>query len=168
MKNELMHIENKIYIIRGHRVMLDSDLAELYDVKTKELNKAVKRNLDRFPSDFMFVLTPSEHESLRCQIGTSNDGRGGRRYLPHTFTEQGVAMLSSVLKSRRAIQINILIMRAFTKLREMISTHKDLQKKIDEMEKKYDSQFKGVFAALRHLLEAPREKHSKVKGFISN
>ena len=169
VKHVILHtnIENKIFIIRGRKVMIDHDLADLYGVKTKELNKAVKRNLERFPSDFMFGLTVEESKSLRFQIGTSNAGRGGRRYLPHAFTEQGVAMLSSVLHSRRAIQVNIQIMRAFAKIREMILSHKDLQRKIDGMEKKYDGQFKVVFNALRKLLKRPKKRLTQVKGFIS-
>jgi hypothetical protein len=113
-------IERRIYAIRGHRVMLDSDLAELYEVPTKVLNQAVKRNLARFPADFMFMLTQEEAESLRSQFVTSNVGRGGRRYLPYVFTEHGIAMLSSVLNSERAIKANITIMRAFVQLRKMI------------------------------------------------
>src|SRR4030067_2646197 len=136
-------IERKIYLIRGHKVMLDSDLAELYGVATKRLNEQVRRNLKRFPSDFMFQLSSKEAESSRSQVATSK--RGGRRYLPYVFTEQGVAMLSSVLNSDRAVQVNIAIMRVFVKLREMIATNKDLAKRLDELEKKDDSQFKVVF-----------------------
>jgi len=143
--------------------MLDSDLAELYGVKTKELNKAVKRNKERFPDDFMFQLTKKETENLRSQIGTSS--WGGRRYLPYAFTEQGVAMLSSVLRSKRAIYVNIQIMRTFTKLREILSTHKDLQRKIEEMEKKYDQQFKIIFDAIKTLLQHPEPKKRPI-GFI--
>jgi ORF6N domain len=114
--------------------MLDSDLAELYQVPTKRLNEAVKRNFDRFPEDFMFQLTDQETDSLRSQFATSNVGRGGRRYPPYAFTELGVAMLSSVLNSERAVQMNILIMRAFVKLRELLATHKDLARKIEKLE----------------------------------
>jgi len=145
-------IEQKILLIHGHKVMLDSDLAELYGVQTKALTRAVKRNLDRFPGDFMFQLTPDEVEDLRRQFGTSK-GRGGRRYLPYVFTEQGIAMLSSVLRSKRAVQVNIMIMRAFVRLREMIASHKDLARRLAELEKKYDSQFKVVFDAIRQLME---------------
>jgi phage regulator Rha-like protein len=127
-------IERRIYLIRGHKVMLDSDLAELYQVLTKNLNKAVARNPERFPGDFMFQLTAEEAESLRFQIGTSNEGRGGRRYLPYAFTEHGVAMLSSVLHSQRAVQMNILIIRAFVKLRELLATHKELADRIEKLE----------------------------------
>jgi len=154
-------ISNMIYIIRGHKVMLDADLATLYGVKTKILTQAVKRNIRRFPDDFMFQLTNEEEECLRSQIVTSKPGRGGRRYLPYAFTEQGVAMLSSVLNSERAIQVNIAIMRTFTKLRQMIETHKDLRLKIEEMEKKYDKQFRIVFTALKELLEKPTEISEK-------
>ena len=114
--------------------MLDSDLAELYRVETKALNRAVKRNPARFPTDFMFQLTEDEAESLRCQFGTSNDNRGGRRYLPYAFTEHGVAMLSSVLNSERAIEMNILIIRAFVRLREVLATHRDLARKMERLE----------------------------------
>jgi len=156
-------IERKIYLIRGHKVMLDSDLAELYGVETFNLNKAVKRNIDRFPSDFMFQLTIEEAETLRFQIGISKTGgRGGRRYLPYVFTEQGVAMLSSVLNSKRAVHVNIAIMRAFVKLREMLASHKDLARKLEQMEKKYDAQFKVVFDAIRQLMTPPETKKRKI------
>jgi phage regulator Rha-like protein len=156
-------ITNKIYLMRGMKVMLDRDLAELYDVETRTLVQAIKRNKQRFPPDFMFQLSKDEFDSLRSQIVISK-GRGGRRYPPYAFTEQGVAMLSSVLNSDRAIQVNILIMRAFTKLREMLSTHEDLKKKIDDMEKKYDQQFQIVFEAIKQLLETD-EKPKKKIGF---
>ncbi len=147
-------IERRIYLIRGHKVMRDTDLAELYGVETFNLNKAVQRNIDRFPADFMFQLTKEEAKSLTFQIGISKrSGRGGRRTLPYVFTEQGVAMLSSVLRSTRAVQVNILIMRAFVRLREILSTHKDLARKLEEMEKKYDAQFRVVFRAIRELME---------------
>ncbi len=158
-------IERKIYLIRGHKVMLDSDLAELYKVATKVLIQAVKRNVQRFPPDFMFQLNSQEVISLRSQIVTSKSGRGGRRYLPYVFTEQGVAMLSSVLNSERSIQVNIAIMRAFVKLRQMLATHKDLAKKLEEMEKKYDAQFKVVFDAIRQLMTPPQSKRRKI-GFL--
>jgi hypothetical protein len=138
--------------------MLDSDLAELYQVETKNLNKAVKRNLERFPEDFMLQLTDEEADSLRFQIGTSKVARGGRRYLPYVFTEQGVAMLSSVLKSKRAAQVNILIMRAFVKLRELMATHKELAHKIEALERKYhahDKELQIVFEAIKKLLQPP-------------
>ena len=157
-------ILKKIYFIRGRKVMFDSDLAELYEVETKYLTRQVRRNSERFPSDFMFRL--NQDEFLRCQNVTSEQGRGGRRYLPYVFTEQGVAMLSSVLHSKRAIQVNIQIMRAFTKIREMLQTHKELWRKIEEMEKKYDQQFSVVFKALKELLELP-EKPKRRIGFHS-
>ncbi len=155
-------IQSRIYFLRGRKVMLDSDLAELYKVPAKQLNRQVKRNIERFPEDFMFQLTPNEEDRLRCQFGTSNAGRGGRRYLPYMFTEQGVAMLSSILRSKKAIQVNIQIMRVFTKLRQMLEAHKDLREKIEAMEKKYDHQFKMVFDALRELLEPPRKPKRKI------
>ncbi len=127
-------IERRIYFIRNKKVMIDADLAELYQVLTKNLNLAVRRNRDRFPEDFMFQLTKEEAESLRLQIATSNEGRGGRRYLPYAFTEHGVAMLSSVLGSKRAVQMNILIIRAFVKIREMLATHKDLAVRMEKLE----------------------------------
>ena len=130
-------IENKIFIIRGVKVMFDKDLADLYEIETKNLNKAVKRNIERFPDFFMFQLTEEEFNSLRCQIGTSKDGRGGRRYLPYVVTEHGVLMLSSVLNSKKAIAINIQIMQAFVKLREMALVNKDLTQRLDEMEHRF-------------------------------
>jgi hypothetical protein len=161
MSKELLvrEIGQKIYFIRGHRVMLDSDLAELYEVETKALKRSVKRNLSRFPEDFMFELTREEYETLRCQIGTSKtrgDSRGGTRYLPFVFTQEGVAMLSSVLSSDRAIQVNITIMRAFVKLRELLETNKDLAKKLEQLERKFgdhDEKFKIVFEAIRKLMD---------------
>ena len=148
-------VEDRILSIRGHRVMLDADLAELYGVPTKRLNEAVRRNAARFPEDFMFQLTADEAEILRSQFATSN-GRGGRRYIPYAFTELGVAMLSSVLNSERAVLVNIAIMRAFVRLREMAASHKDVLRRLDEMEGKYDRQFKVVFDAIRALMEPPK------------
>ena len=144
-------IERSIFLIRGHKVMLDSDLAELYGVTTKRLNERVMRNFSRFPEDFMFQLTESETQLLRSQIATSKKGRGGRRYPPYAFTEQGVAMLSSVLGSKRAIQVNIEIMRAFVRLRRILASHADLARKLEALEKKYDTQFKIVFDAIRQV-----------------
>jgi len=141
-----------IYLIRDKKVMMDRDLAELYGVDTAQLKRAVKRNIERFPSDFMFQLTKQELEDWRCQFGTSNGTKMGLRHLPMVFTEQGVAMLSSVLRSRRAISVNIQIMRAFTQLREMLSTHEDLRRKIEDLESKYDRQFEVVFEAIKQLL----------------
>jgi len=146
-------ITNKIFVIRGKRVMLDSDLAMLYGVSTKRLNEQVRRNKKRFPEDFMFQLTKEEVNFLRSQNATSK--RGGRRYLPNVFTQEGVAMLSSALNSERAIMVNIQIMRAFAQLRRMLLTNRDLRRKIEEMEKKYDKQFAVVFQAIKQLLEPP-------------
>ena len=160
---ELVPIEliaSKIYLIRGIKVMLDKDLAGLYDVETKVLKQVVRRNINRFPSDFMFELTKDEFNNLRSQIVTSS--WGGARYLPMVFTEQGVAMLSSVLKSDRAIQVNIQIMRAFTQLRKMLSTHEDLKRKIESMEKKYDEQFQIVFEAIKQLIETDEKPKKKI------
>ncbi|MFN7948190.1 MAG: ORF6N domain-containing protein [Blastocatellia bacterium] len=147
-----------MHLIRGQKVMLDSDLAELYEVETKVLNQAVKRNLERFPEDFMFQLTTEEAGNLRSQIVTSSPAHGGRRYLPYVFTEQGVAMLSSVLRSERAVQVNIAIMRAFVKLRELMTTHRELSDKITALERKYDAhdeQIRKIFEAIRLLLTPP-------------
>lgn len=155
-------IERKIFLIRGRRVMLDRDLAELYGVETRDLNKAVKRNIDRFPGDFMFQLTNEEFGNLKFHFGTSS--WGGTRKLSYAFTENGVAMLSSVLNSKLAIHVNIQIMRTFTRLREILLTHKDLARKLAEMEKKYDTQFKVVFDAIRQLM-TPDEPKKKPIGF---
>jgi len=158
-------IEKKIYLIRGHKVMLDSDLAELYKVETRTLIQAVKRNINRFPSDFMFQLNYQEVASLRSQIVTSKPGRGGRRYLPYVFTEQGVAMLSSVLNSERAIEVNIAIMRAFVKLREMLSSNKELAHKLAQLERKiekHDDEIKLIFDAIRQLMTPPETKKMKI------
>ena len=157
-------IENKILLLRGQKVMLDRDLAELYGIRTMVLNQAVTRNSDRFPEDFMFQLTSEEFESLISQIVISK-GRGGTRKLPYVFTEQGVAMLSSVLRSPRAVQVNIMIMRAFVKMRELIASHKDLAARLDEMEKKYDHQFNYVFEAIRELIIPPQQKKKGDFGF---
>lgn len=165
-------IEQKILVLRGENVMIDHDLAELYGVKTKVFNQAVRRNLERFPEDFMFQLTTQEFEELRSywessglrsQIVTSK-GRGGRRYLPYVFTEQGVAMLSAVLRSKRAIAVNIAIMRAFVKLRQMILSHKDLARRLDELERRYDTKFRVVVDAIRKLME-PTEGSKQRIGF---
>jgi phage regulator Rha-like protein len=149
--------------------MLDSDLAEMYGIETFNLNKAVKRNPDRFPEDFMFRLAKEEAESLRFQIGMSKPtGRGGRRYLPYAFTEHGVAMLSSVLNSERAVQVNILIIRAFVKLREVMATHKDLAQKIEALERKYkdhDQEIQVIFTAIKKLLEPSPQPPKRRIGF---
>ena len=156
-------IERKIYLIRAHKVLLDSDLAELYGVEVKQLKRQVRRNIKRFPEDFMFQLQKEEYESLRSHLGALKRGEHAK-YFPYAFTEQGVAMLSSVLNSDRAIEVNIQIMRAFVKLREMLSTHKDLARKLADMEKKYDTQFKVVFDAIRQLMK-PDEPKKKPIGF---
>jgi hypothetical protein len=155
-------IERRILLIRGQKVMLDFQLAELYQVETKALKRAVRRNRDRFPEDFCFELSAEEYENLRYHFGTSS--WGGRRYPPLAFTEQGVAMLSSVLHSKRAVQVNIEIMRAFVHLREIIATHKDLARKLEELEKKYDKQFAVVFDAIKQLMTPP-EKPKRQIGF---
>lgn len=149
---QLSNIESKIYELRGLKVMLDHDLAELYEVQTKNLNLAVKRNLKRFPGDFMFQLTKTEWESLRFQFATSKS-RGGTRYLPYAFTEQGVSMLSGILTSDKAIDVNISIMRAFVFIRQYALSHKDLTLKLQELESKYDKQFKDVYEAITFLLQ---------------
>jgi hypothetical protein len=146
--------ERRILFLRGHKVMLDGDLAALYGVPTKRLNEQVRRNQGRFPEDFMFRLTAKEDRALRSQSATSKR-RGGRRYVMYAFTEQGVAMLSSVLRSERAVQVNIAIMRTFVKLREMLSSHRDLARRLDEMETRYDAKFRVVFDAIRALIESP-------------
>ncbi len=149
-------ITERILVLRGQNVLLDSDLAKLYGVPTKVLNQAVKRNLTRFPSDFMFRLDREEDTGLRSQIATLKRQRGQhRKYLPYAFTEQGVAMLSSVLRSERAIQVNIEIMRTFVRLRRMVMSHSDLANRLDALESKYDSQFKEVFDAIRQLMKPP-------------
>lgn len=163
-------IQNKIYLIRGQKVMFDSDLAFLYGVETKVLIQSVKRNLRRFPLDFCFQLTQEEYGFLRSQIVTSKEGRGGRRYSPFVFTEQGVAMLSSVLKSERAIEVNIQIMRVFTKLRELMISHKDLARKIEDLERKFQDKFQEhdkkiilIFNAIKELL-VDKEEAAKKRG----
>jgi len=164
-------IENKIYLIRGHKVMLSSHLAKLYAVEVKVLIQAVKRNIERFPADFMFQLTWEEMQYSRSQIVTLNDiAKRGRniKYLPYAFTEQGVAMLSSILNSKRAIQVNIAIMRAFVKLRQILSTHKDLIHKLNELERKtekHDMEIQGIFEAIRQLMAPPPEKPRRMIGF---
>lgn len=161
------NIEKSIFLIRGQKVILDADLAGLYGVGTKTLNRAVNRNKERFPADFMFQLRKKEFDNLRYQFGTSSYW-GGRRYPPFAFTEQGVAMLSSVLKSQQAILVNISIMRAFVRLREMASAHKELAEKLSELEKKYDKQFLVVFEAIRQLMLPPHQPGKTRRiGFIT-
>lgn len=182
-------IEQKIYVIRGERVMLDSDLAEIYGVETKMFNRAVKRNINRFPEDFMFQLTAEEYESLRFQIGTSNDdslkfqigisndeslrsqfatskkGRGGRRYLPNVFTEHGAIMAANILNSEKAVTASVQVVRAFVKLRQILASNTELAKQLEALEQKYDEQFKVVFKAIRQLM-LPPDKPQRNIGFI--
>ena len=156
-------IEKAILLMPRQKVMLDADLAELYGVETRVLVQAVKRNLGRFPEDFMFQLSKEEADFLRSQIVTLEKGRGQHsKYLPYAFTEQGVAMLSSVLHSQRAIQVNIEIMRAFIRLRQMLATHIELARKLDALERRYDSQFKQVFDAIRQLMAPPEPKRRPI------
>lgn len=155
-------IERSILLIRGHKVILDADLAELYGVETRALVQAVRRNLERFPDDFMFQLTKKEFANLRSQFVISSPGWGGRRYPPYAFMEQGVAMLSSVLRSERAVQVNIEIMRAFVRLRQMLASHAELARKLDALEQKYDAQFKAVFDAIRQLMMPPEPKRRRI------
>jgi len=154
-------IERRVLLIRGHRVMLSTDLANLYAVEPRVLMQAVKRNRERFPADFMFQLTEQEFDRLKSQIVISSWG-GLRRAYPYAFTEQGVAMLSSVLRSKRAIQMNIAIMRAFIQLREMIASNKGLARRLNELEKKYDGQFRVVFEAIRELMAEPEAKPRRI------
>jgi len=157
-------IQQCIYLIRGHKVLLDSDLAQLYRVETKVLNQAVARHKGRFPSDFMFRLNSDEFNNLRSQIVTSS--WGGRRYPPRAFTEQGVAMLSSVLRSRRAIEVNIAIMRTFVKLREILATNTALRRKIEAMERRYDEQFKLVFKVLSEMVMPDKKPKTRI-GYLT-
>lgn len=160
-------VERAILIIRGHKVLLDSHLATLYGVTTARLNEAVKRNIERFPDDFMIHLTPHEHNSLTSHFAIAN-GRGGRRNPPYAFTQEGVAMLSSVLNSPRAVAVNIQIMRAFVRLRDMLASHVDLARKLEELEKKYDGQFQIVFDAIRQLTTEPEPSPKPRIGYITD
>jgi len=166
----LARIEKMIYVIRGLRVMLDSDLAELYEVETGRLNEQVKRNIERFPDDFMFQLTPEEHDALRSQIAISKKGKGGRRYQPLVFTENGVAMLSSVLNSPKAIQVNISIMRIFTKLRSFLALENTTDKRLGDLEKNTSKLFRVVFQRLDTIEEtiAPRLPSTRKKIGLKN
>jgi len=167
-KSEIVPIEviiSKIIFVRGEKVLLDRDLAELYGVETKVLKQAVRRNIKRFPDDFMFELTKEEFENWRSQFVTSNSDKMGLRYRPMVFTEQGVAMLSSVLRSNRAIEVNIAIMRAFVQLRKMISSHKELAHKLSELEQRlegHDEQIQVVFEAIRQLMAPPKKPRKKI------
>jgi len=173
MANELASIQNIIYEIRGQKVMLDSDLAKLYEIETKALNRAVKRNLDRFPEFFMFQLTEDEFNSLRCQFGTSNERKGGRRYLPFAFTEHGVLMLSSVLNSKKAISVNIEIMVTFIKMRQYALSQSGTDEQIAELRKllmlyieKNDKRVNDIIIVLNNLIEKPKE--TKKIGFCTD
>lgn len=159
-------IENKIYFIRGRKVMLDRDLAKLYGLPIKRLNEQVKRNLERFPADFIFQLNKEETAALRSQFATSKKGRGGRRYLPYVFTQEGVAMLSSVLHSRRAIAVNIQIMRVFVRLRQLLGSHKELAFKLKELENKidkHDEEIRTIFEVIKQLMAQPEPEPEKPK-----
>jgi hypothetical protein len=160
-------VERRILSIRGQKVMLSTDLAELYEVAPKVLMQSVKRNRERFPADFMFQLSRIEYANLKSQIVTSSWG-GVRRATPYAFTEQGVAMLSSVLRSPRAVQVNIAIMRAFVKLRQILATHRELAQRLEEMESKYDAQFKAVFDAIRELMRPPEKPRRRIGFAASN
>ncbi|MDP2804511.1 MAG: ORF6N domain-containing protein [Gallionellaceae bacterium] len=161
-------IESQILLVRGQRIMLDADLAALYEVETGALNRAVKRNSERFPADFMFQLTAEEFTDLRCQIGISNNsvgnaaGRGGRRHLPYAFTEHGTIMAASVLNSRRAVEASVQVVRAFVQLRQMLASNAELSRKLVAMEKNYDIKFKAIFEAIHQLMTPtdPKKKHS--------
>ena len=161
-----IRIEQRIFLWRGQKVMLSPDLAHLYRVEPRALVQAIKRNLDRFPADFMFQLNVEEFRNLKSQIVTSSWG-GLRRAAPYAFTEQGVAMLSSVLRSKRAIQVNVEIMRAFVRLRRMLASHADLARKLEALEKNYDAQFKVVFDAIRELMTPPQPNRRRI-GFSSD
>jgi phage regulator Rha-like protein len=161
------HIEQRILMIRGERVMLDSDLAALYGVETKLLVRTVKRNVERFPRDFMFQLTSKEFENLRCQIGTSSRW-GGRRYRPYAFTEHGAIMAASVLNSERAVKVSVYVVRAFVKLREILGAHKQLARKLAELEKRlegHDEQIAALIEAIRELMAPPPAAERKRIGF---
>ena len=155
----LKNIQSKIYEIRNQKVMIDFDLAAMYEIETKVLNQAVKRNLDRFPDDFMFQITEEEFNNLRSQFVTSS--WGGKRYLPYAFTEQGVAMLSSVLKSKKAVQVNISIMRVFVAVKQMILGNTELSQKLSALEAKYNKQFKDVYEAINYLMENKQQEEKQ-------
>jgi hypothetical protein len=159
---ESSNAEVRIREVRGSNVLLDEDLADIYGVPVKVLNQAVRRNAERFPPDFMFRLTRAEAEILRSQSVTSRSGHGGRRYLPLAFTQEGVAMLSSVLRSDRAVRVNVEIMRAFVRMRAMVFQSKDLARRIDALEEKYDKHFRVVFDAIRELMTPPRSPPRRI------
>lgn len=168
MKKEIIpvaRVTRSIQLLRGQKVMLDFDLADLYQVATGHLNRAVKRNRSRFPADFMFQLSAQEVRRLKCQIGISNTGRGGRRALPYAFTEQGVAMLSSVLNTERAVKVNIAIMRAFVKLREALETNRELARKFSQLEEhigQHDDEIAAIIEAIRRLMAPPKKAQREI------
>jgi len=167
MKELTIPIHHKIYMLRGKQIMLDKDLAELYQVETKRLNEQVKRNSERFPDDFMFQLSEEEYENLKSQFATSSlEGHGGRRYMPYAFTENGIYMLSAVLKSKVAVEVSIEIMRTFTKLREFSLHYNALAKRLMEMEKKNNKEFRKIYALIDELMAGAREADAKVMGFL--
>lgn len=157
---DVQSLSRLVHVVRGEKVLLDADLAMLYGVETGALNRAVKRNADRFPGDFMFQLQAAEWANLQCQIGIASS-HGGRRGAPHVFTEQGVAMLSSVLNATRAVQVNIAIMRTFVQLRRMMDSNRDLARRIDALEARYDEQFSGVFDAIKQLVAEDKQRKAK-------
>jgi hypothetical protein len=158
-------VERRILLIRGEKVLLDADLADLYGATTKRLNEQVRRNQDRFPADFMFRLTSEEFERLRSQIATSNVGRGGRRYQPFAFTEHGAIMAANVLNSPQAIAASVMVVRAFVRLRQMLASHADLARKLEDLEKRYDVQFKQIFNAIRALMASPENSEKSRIGY---
>lgn len=158
-------IERSIHVARGVKIMLDEDLAKLFGTTTKRVNQQVRRNLARFPRDFMVELTAEEWRLLRSQIATSSSGHGGRRHPPMAFTEHGAVMLATVLSSRRAVQVSILVVRTFVRLRELLATHEALSRRIDSMEKKYDGSFAAVFSVLREMARRPRSARRRPIGF---
>ena len=159
-------IEQRIFVIRGERVILDSDLAQIYGVETRVFNQAIRRNIGRFPEDFMFGLTTEEFESLMSQIVISKIGRGGRRKLPLVFTEHGALMAANVLNSPRAVEASVQVVRAFVRMRSMLASNAELSKKIESLEKKYDGQFKAVFDAIKKLM-MPKDKPKGGIGFVA-
>lgn len=162
MRVPVERVEKAILLVRGEKVMLDRDLAALYEIPTKALKQAVRRNIDRFPDDFMFVLDKTEFDAWRSQFVTSKSDRTGLRYPPMAFTEQGVAMLSSVLNSPRAVQVNIAIMRTFVRLRQMLASNSELSRRLEGLENKYDRQFKVVFDAIRQLMIPPEPQRKQI------
>ena len=163
-------VVGRIHLVRGQKVMLDADLAELYGVPTKRFNEQVKRNFDRFPADFMFQLADEEYAALRSQIATSNTGRGGRRYAPYVFTEHGAIMAATILNSPKAVEMSVFVVRAFVQLREMISTHKELAAKLDELDRKvssHDQAIAGLIDAIRQLMTSPAQKKRGI-GFMAD